>query len=180
MAKKSIIKLNEQYFSCNPINENFEDVPTSNAESESEAPAIAIARVIASNPNADDDICKTNPDDWSDETKLKCADKNKNEDGEGKEDSKKKKYRTKVRSKKRTLKGSKKGSRRGSKKGSRKGGSRKGGSKKGGSKKGGSKKGGSKKRSKKSKEGFCAGNTCLTEDNLKSLIKLLKKLELKK
>jgi len=175
MAKKSIIKLNEQYFSCNPINENFVDVPASNTESESEAPTIAIARVISQ--NADDDICKTNPDDWSDETKLKCADKNKDKDkdgdsdGDGKEDSKKKKYRTKVRSKKRTLKGSKKGSRKGS---------RKGGSRKGGSKKGGSKKGGSKKRSKKSKEGFCAGNTCLTEDNLKSLIKLLKKLELKK
>jgi hypothetical protein len=42
-------------------------------------------------------------------------------------------------------------------------------------------KGGSKKASKgKRREGFCAGNTCLTEDNLKSLIKLLKKLELKK
>ena len=45
-------------------------------------------------------------------------------------------------------------------------------------------KGSSKKSSKKAgkgkREGFCAGNTCLTEDNLKSLIKLLKKLELKK
>ncbi len=38
----------------------------------------------------------------------------------------------------------------------------------------------SKKSSKKRKEGFCAGNTCLSEGNLKSLIKLLKKLELKK
>lgn len=188
MAKKNIIKLNDQYFSCNRI-ENFDDTSKINAEVEvevevetetsQEEPPIKVKLHSDDqqlklhsddHPKTKGGICMTNPDDWSDETRKKCTDDDTNEDS-----TPKKRYRTRVGSKKRSLKGSKRGSRKGSKKGSRKG-SRKG-SKKGSKKR--SKKG-SKKRSKKNTEGFCAGNTCLTESNLKSLIKLLKKLELKK
>lgn len=160
MAKKNIIKLNDQYFSCNRI-ENFDDTSKINAEVEVETETSQEEPPIKVQLHSDDQQLKLHSNDHP-----KTTDDDTNEDS-----TPKKRYRTRVGAKKRSLKGSKKGSRKGSKKGSRKG-SRKGSKKR-------SKKG-SKKRSKKNTEGFCAGNTCLTESNLKSLIKLLKKLELKK
>lgn len=121
MSKKNIIKLNEQYFSCNPINENFE----ATTEIKSKVDTAERKKLNA--------LCKTNPDNWSDETRMKCNNMKK------RRSKKRRSSRRPRRSKKR-----------------------------------------SKKYSEKTKEGFCAGNTCLTEDNLKSLINLLKKLELKK
>ena len=38
----------------------------------------------------------------------------------------------------------------------------------------------SKKKSKKIQEGFCAGDTCINESDLKNIINLLKKLDFKK
>jgi hypothetical protein len=71
----------------------------------------------------------------------------------------KKKKRSKKKSKKRSKKKSKKRSKKKSKKRSKKR---------------------SKKKSKKIQEGFCAGDTCINESDLKNIINLLKKLDFKK
>jgi hypothetical protein len=135
MSKKSIIKLNEKYFSCNPVNENFEDTPE-----------------IDSDANDTDSSSDKEYTDTSNQP-------NKDSNVKGNSIEKKKK-----RSKKRSRRGSRRRTSRRTKK----------------IPKNRSNKNKEAKEDKKTKEGFCAGNTCLTENNLKSLIKLLKKLELKK
>jgi hypothetical protein len=158
MSKKNIIKLNKQYFSCNPINENFDDVPVINAETE--------PIVIGDNISSEDKYEKVSID-----TEPKTNDEPvvmSNEKGSSKRGSKRGSRR---RSKRGSKRRSRRSSRRRSKKGSKRSSRRR-------SKKGSKKR--SKKRSKKSKEGFCAGKTCITESDLKNIINLLKNLELKK
>jgi hypothetical protein len=149
MSKKNIIKLNEQYFSCNPINENFEDLPVINAETDNSSQQASI--II--NTNKEPLITKKD----SDQTKSKKSSKKRSKRRSRRRLTKKQRLLElrRLRSKKSSKRGSKKVSKRGSKRAS-------------------------KKRSKKSREGFCAGNTCITESDLKNIINLLKNLELKK
>jgi len=165
MSKKNIIKLNKQYFSCNPINENFEDLPVINAETEPITidDNISSEKVYIDTEENKEPLIMSNQK-ISPHKHSKGAHSKKR----SKKHSKKRSKRSSIvagkrRSKKLSKRGSKKGSRKGSKKGSRKGSKKR-----------------SKKRSKKSREGFCAGNTCITESDLKNIINLLKNLELKK
>jgi len=162
MSKKNIIKLNKQYFSCNPINENFEDlenVPVINAETEQTEPITINDNVSLESTNSEDNnsppLRIATNDMESPKKKTKKRSKRRSRRRSRRRSKRRSKKRSKRRSKRRSRKGSKKGSRKGSRKGSKKG-------------------------SKKRKEGFCAGNTCITESDLKNIINLLKNLELKK
>jgi hypothetical protein len=175
MSKKNIIKLNEQYFSCKKIKENFEDIPEKTyLDTDELDPSIRDAyknkdyynedsstsikpRIVSYNPQKPKvgGICTSNPAYWDDKTRIKCmTDKIKPKVG-GICTSNPAYWDDETRIKCMADKINKNSNKK-------------------------PKKNSKKKSSKKKKEGFCAGNTCLTENNLKSLIKLLKKLELKK
>ena len=131
---KNIVKLNDQYFSCSPITENFEDVK-------------GTANLYSSGQKIENRKHVT-----------KVSDNKKYKNKASKENLRKSSKKSSTKSlKKSSVKSPKKSSVKSPKKSSVK----------------------SPKKTR-TRKGFCAGDTCLTEGDLKNIIDLLKQLELKK